>query len=221
MIQRDTNFPLSEIEFTGWRRHYVDPKMGVIDLAYSPGELGQSLCSPWTHDFRDCACHYWASNHPDVVYGAIAPDEEILPDGESANPIKANTPIDWLREDRSPSGIEAAMNTINKNRPFQFDHFQINQRWEELNIVLQGYEIGETYALQTRNANPEPFSSPEELATELREKLAPLEMVLSLEFLYARYSIKTPEEIEGEAWSSLKSDVTFMRHFLRMVAAIG
>jgi hypothetical protein len=126
-----------------------------------------------------------------------------------------------LREDRSPSGIEAAMNTINKNRPFQFDHFQINQRWEELNIVLQGYEIGETYALQTRNANPEPFSSPEELATELREKLAPLEMVLSLEFLYARYSIKTPEEIEGEAWSSLKSDVTFMRHFLRMVAAIG
>jgi hypothetical protein len=46
-------------------------------------------------------------------------------------------------------------------------------------------------------------------------------MVLSLEFLYARYSIKTPEEIEGEAWSSLKSDVTFMRHFLRMVAAIG
>jgi hypothetical protein len=219
LIPRDTNFPLSEIELTGWRRRYVDPKTGVIDLAYSPGELGQSLCSPWTHDFRDCACHYWASNHPDVVYGAIAPGEQLLPDGESANPIKANTPIDWLREDRSPSGIGAAMNTIDKNRPFQFDHFQINQRWEELNIVLQGYEIGETYTLQPHKDEAQPFSSPEELAAELREKLGPLEMVLALEYLYARYSIKTAEEIEGEAWPSLKSDVTFMRHFLMMIAA--
>ncbi|MEG4115384.1 MULTISPECIES: ferritin-like domain-containing protein [unclassified Microcoleus] len=219
LIQRDTNFPLSEIELTGWRRRYVDPKTGVIDLAYSPGELGQSLCSPWTHDFRDCACHYWASNHPDVVYGAIAPDEEILPDGESANSIKANTPIDWLREDRSPSGTVAAMNTIDKNRPFQFDHFQINQHWEELNIVLQGHEIGETYQPQLREADPEPFSSPVELAAELRDKLAPLEMALALEYLYARYSIKTPQEIEGDVWPTLKSDVTFMRHFLMMVAA--
>lgn len=218
LIRRDSDSP-SFIELTAWRRRYVDAKTGVIDLAYSPGELGQSLCSPWTHDFRDCACHYWASNHPDVVYGAIAADEEILPDGESANPIKANTPIDWLREDRSPSGTVAAMNTIDKNRPFQFDHFQINQRWEELNIVLQGHEIGETYQPQLREADPDPFSSPAELAAELREKLAPLEMALALEYLYARYSIKTPEEIEGEVWPTLKSDVTFMRHFLMMVAA--
>lgn len=224
LIQRDPNFLTSEeeedlIELIAWRRHYVDPKTGVIDLAYSPGELGQSLCSPWTHDFRDCACHYWASNHPDVVYGAIAPDEQPLPDGESSNPIKANTPIDWLREDRSPSGMAAAMNTIDKNRPFQFDHFQLNQRWEELSIVLQGYEIGEVYQPVPRQPDPEPFSSPEELATELREKLAPLEMALALEYLYARYSVKSPEEIEGNLWPTLKSDVTFIRHFLMMIAA--
>src|SRR5207302_1197779 len=57
------------IELDGWRRQYVDPVSGVIDAAYAAGEMTQSLCSPWQHDFRDCGCHYWASNHPDVVLG--------------------------------------------------------------------------------------------------------------------------------------------------------
>lgn len=222
LIRRDGDPQLNtqpEIELKGWRRVYVDPKTGVLTSAYSPGELGQSLCSPWTHDFRDCACHYWASNHPDVVKGAIFPGEEVLPDGESRNPIKANTPLDWLREDRSPAGAVAAMNTIDKNRPFQFDHYQINQRWEELNIVLQNYEIAEVYNPLERDPTPQPFSSPQELVKELEEKLAPLEMVLALEYLYARYSILDPAEVPADRWPTLKSDVSFIRHFLMLVAA--
>ena len=45
----------------GWRRRYADSISGVISAVYRPGELTQSLCSPWQHDFRDCGCFYWAS----------------------------------------------------------------------------------------------------------------------------------------------------------------
>jgi len=31
------------------------------------GELTQSLCSPWQHDYRDCYCVYWAASRPDIV----------------------------------------------------------------------------------------------------------------------------------------------------------
>ena len=73
----------SEVVLHGWRRRFTDPSTGVLNAAYQPGELLQSLCSPWTHDFRDCACHYWASNHPDVVLGEVRPGEPVLPDGRS------------------------------------------------------------------------------------------------------------------------------------------
>lgn len=33
----------------------------------APGELTQSLCSPWQNDFRDCGCFYWAASRPDFV----------------------------------------------------------------------------------------------------------------------------------------------------------
>ena len=29
-----------------------------------PGQLTQSLCSPWQNDYRECACYYWAASRP-------------------------------------------------------------------------------------------------------------------------------------------------------------
>jgi hypothetical protein len=55
------------MELHGWRRLFTDPTTGVISGAYQPGELMQGLCSPWQHDFRDCYCHYWASNRPRCI----------------------------------------------------------------------------------------------------------------------------------------------------------
>jgi hypothetical protein len=115
------------IELTGRRRAYLDPKTGVINAAFRPGEMLQSLCSPWQHDFRDCYCHYWASNHPDVVYGEIYPGESTLPDGAAEDPQRANTPIDWLREDRTRAMAAAALDSFPKNRPHQYDAYQINK----------------------------------------------------------------------------------------------
>ena len=65
----------TELTLTGWRRRFLDPETGVINGAYQPGEMLQSLCSPWQHDFRDCQCFYWAANHPDIVLGELYPGE--------------------------------------------------------------------------------------------------------------------------------------------------
>lgn len=40
----------------------------VIDEAIAqPGELTQSLCSPWQNDYQECGCFYWAASRPDYV----------------------------------------------------------------------------------------------------------------------------------------------------------
>jgi hypothetical protein len=42
--------------------------LAVIDEGrVEPGELTQSLCSPWQNDYRECACYYWAASRPDYV----------------------------------------------------------------------------------------------------------------------------------------------------------
>ncbi len=65
---------------------------GAFAEMFDPGELTQSLCSPWTHDFRDCGCFYWASNHPDLVQPAVpagtAPDD---PDWTARVPLAPRT----------------------------------------------------------------------------------------------------------------------------------
>lgn len=33
----------------------------------APGELTQSLCSPWQADYRECGCFYWSASRPDYV----------------------------------------------------------------------------------------------------------------------------------------------------------
>ena len=54
------------VNLRGRRARYLNDN-GALAEMFLPGELTQSLCSPWTHDFRDCGCFYWASNHPDIA----------------------------------------------------------------------------------------------------------------------------------------------------------
>jgi hypothetical protein len=65
-------------------------KLAVIakDVA-PPGQLTQSLCSPWQNDYRECACFYWAATRPDYV------NVEARPDGTSAG-------NNWMQKDRTP-----------------------------------------------------------------------------------------------------------------------
>jgi hypothetical protein len=213
-----TPAPLPSVTLKGWRRDFTDKTTGVFSPAYAAGELTQSLCSPWQHDFRDCACHYWASNHPDVVLAEDRPTDDVLPSSESANPRRAEVRIDWLRSDRDRARAAAAIGSFGANRPFQMDHYEINQRWEELSIVLGGKESPTVYLPRSADlANP--FDCTDELARKISQ-LATLEHVLAVEYLYAYYSIKTPAEAAASlaAWPHLRDDVTFIRHFILLVA---
>jgi hypothetical protein len=208
----------AEIELHGWRRRFVDPNSGVLSKAYEPGELSQSLCSPWQHDFRDCGCHYWASNHPDLVLADDRLDERELMSGISADPARAMTRIDWLRSDRARDRAAAALGNRDLNRALEMDHYEINQRWQELAIVVGGKETPSVYEPRSPNS-ANPFGSPDELAANI-QGLAPLEHVLALEYLYAYFSVKSPAEAEAETahWPTLTDDVTFIRHFIQLVA---
>ncbi len=55
-------------------RNFFEPGSAVIarDLV-EPGQLTQSLCSPWQNDYRECACYYWAASRPDYVNVEIGP----------------------------------------------------------------------------------------------------------------------------------------------------
>jgi len=207
----------SALSLEGWRRRFTDPVSGVIPTIYRPGELTQSLCSPWQHDFRDCGCHYWASNHPDIVLGENRLDDPVLPNGLAADPSRANTPLDWLRADRSRAAAAAAQD-MSANRPFQLDHYEINQRWQELAIVLGNTEIDEIYRPRVaENADPLPDTAA--LLDQL-VGLAQLEHVLILEYLYAYYSLRDPDKLSAEdmrRWPLLRDDLIFARQELRLV----
>ena len=209
--------------FKGWRRLYMDPKTGVLNGAYQPGELMQGLCSPWQHDFRDCACFYWAANHPDIVLGEIYPGEKVLAPGQAEDsqtrPLEdfvSDVPLDWLRVERSRELSAEAKTTLVENRPYQIDHFQVNHIWQDLNVVIGGREIGGLYVPETiYTANP--YRSPDELATELSTKLGPLEIALTFEYLFARFSLLDENQAKGN--DMLREAVLLARERLLLIAA--
>jgi hypothetical protein len=205
------------VELKGWRRFFTGPRTGVISTAYQPGELLMSMCSPWQHDFRDCACHYWASNRPDVVHGEVELGEPTLPGGHSADPKRALARLDWMRADRSRAAAGAALNTLDANRPFQMDHFQINRTWQDLNIVLNNTEIGGLY-LPPTPGTAAPYGSAAELYAVIRDTLAPLEMTLALEYLYARFSLIRLDAPADPRWPDVGRHAEFVRQHLLLTA---
>lgn len=208
LIRRDAPDPKPCFELVGKRRRYVN-EAGVYDLAYRPGELTESMCNPWSHDFRDCACHYWASNHPDVVIRDVP--------GSGGHAGAATVYVDWLSVVDRSSTIPAA-ETIAKNRLFQIDHYEINQKWEKLPFVLEGREIQQEY--RPRQHEPgHPFETDEQLIEELSE-LAKMELTLALQYLYALFSLRDPKsgEIDDGAWPGLGADLKAVRDFVLLVA---
>lgn len=201
------------VVLNGFRRHFVDPA-GVIDASFKPGELTMSMCNPWSHDFRDCGCHYWASNHPDVVFG---PSDTLIADQQSTHANEASMRLDWLRSDRTVAGRVAAGATDGANRPFEMDHFEMNARWKELPFVVNGREIGATY-LQLLNEMRHAYATPSDLVAALESDLAPMELTLALQYLTAYFSVRSPDEIDASVWPNLVGDVQVIRQYLLIVA---
>jgi hypothetical protein len=207
LVQRDAPDPKPLQELVGRRRRYVN-SAGLYDLAYRPGELTEAMCSPWTHDFRDCACHYWASNHPDVVIRDLP-----QPRGDAG---AATVYADWL----SVVGQQAtlpAFGTIAQNRQFQIDHYEINQKWETLPFVLEGREIEREYRPRGVGAE-QPYNSAEDMILDLEKNLAGMEFTLALQYLYALFSLRDPSTVDKQAWPNLADDLAAIREFVLLVA---
>jgi Ferritin-like len=218
LVRRDVPEPRPRYELVGRRRRYID-QSGMFDEAYRPGELTQSMCNPWTHDFRDCACHYWASNHPDVVLHEPTPPR--TPVTGWAQRLKSGAIyVDWLRR-RDAASTVAARGTIAQNRPYQIDHYEMNQVWQTLPFVVDGREIEGSYA-PPEGTPYEPYPAPKHLVTELEKVLGPMELALAMQYLYALFSLLDPESDEAAGldsrWPTLRDDLRAVRQYLLLIA---
>jgi hypothetical protein len=158
---------------------------GALAAAFQPGELTQSLCSPWTHDFRDCGCFYWASNHPDIAKPPLQQGIPETPDW--------NRPVPWERADRTPGKLPPRA-TAADSSDVELDHYEINHRWQELNFVLAGRELVGPYVPNVLTAQP--LSTRAELIKALRYA-AGVEMAVLHEYLAAAFSFKNPDKLHG------------------------
>ena len=68
-----------------------------------PGELTQSLCSPWQNDYRSAACYYWAASRPDYV--------NVEPTASGAS-IGNN----WLAREPRAEALRARLPTLSQLR---------------------------------------------------------------------------------------------------------
>lgn len=214
IIDRDGCDPKPTMMLTGYRRKYVN-EAGVLDEAFRPGEFTETMCNPWSHDFRDCACHYWPSNHPDVVTRYSEPIGNDVP----RDPVLTSTYVNWNR-DRSRAPNMPAFSTYAKNRIYELDHYQINTAWEKMPFVVEGVEIGATYK-PSRLSPYKPYDNVREMVDKLETDLARLELSLALQYLYALFTLRRPAEVnkdEQRKWPTLRDDLKAARQFLLMIA---
>ena len=146
-----------QVTLTQNRAAYLDEN-GAFNTIFEPGELSQSLCSPWTHDFRDCACFYWASNHPDI---ALPPEPAS---GATDQRWRLATP--WERSDRGTPDSPSAHANSTGDESREMRYYEINQRWQELDFVVEGRERRSPYQAGIFSAKP--FDTPDQLEANLR-----------------------------------------------------
>ena len=175
-VQRDGVGKLEYAILIAQRATYLSQE-GVLDPdVYQPGELTRTLCTPWTYDFRDCQCFYWASNKPDVSSG----EDDKYP---YLNFQRKNWQVDPQTEDIA--------NSYQARRDREIDYAEMMIDWEQLRPVVNGRECGQSYKPE---ASPQgPILTLEEIKTELTY-LATVEHALAVQYLYAYYSVNTTYE---------------------------
>jgi hypothetical protein len=194
------------LTLTAKRARYLDDN-GALSPAFLPGELSQSLCSPWTHDFRDCGCFYWASNHPDIA-------RPVLPTGTPAGQ-PWNAPVAWERRDRTIHPTPPAKATQAPSGPIELRHYEINNRWQELHFVVGRREITAPFSPNTVQGTP--FRDRTELLANLNYA-AGVELAVAQEYLAAAYSLKPDSDPSLQANPDLPSDVKAARAELMRIA---
>lgn len=192
------------VTLRGRRTRYLDDNGALADV-FLPGELTQSLCSPWTHDFRDCGCFYWASNHPDIT---LPPD----PPANTAD-IRWNQRVVWQRRDRTP-GQPPAPATVDGPDEQQMAYHEINRDWQRLNFVLEQRE--QTSPYRQRPGSPTTPFAVTALAAQLRYA-AGVEIAVMHAYLAAAFSLRDPASVGN---SSLADDIA-AAHYEIVRVAVG
>jgi hypothetical protein len=169
--------PAKQVVLSGKRARYLNDNGALADM-FAPGELTQSLCSPWTHDFRDCACFYWASNHPDIALPAY-------PSVPTTDP-KWDLAVTWERSERNSATLPPHATHHDPDLTIM-QYFEINRRWQKLNFVIEGREQTGPYAERAFTGTPLPDGS---LEPYLRYA-AGVELAVLHEYLAAVYSLKS------------------------------
>ena len=198
-----------DITLSANRARYLDDT-GALARMFQPGELTQSLCSPWTHDFRDCACFYWASNHPDI---ALPPLPAPAP---AAGDPRWERATAWERADRSVATPPVATQLGSQAVP-EIAHHAINRDWQLLNFVLERRERTSDYTPDEFSAIP--FPSDATLLVQLRYA-AGVEIAAMQEYLTAAWSLQPavaqPEPLRGDLTAAfheiLRIAIGEMRH---------
>lgn len=165
----------------GKRARFLTPD-GVVDPdSIMPGQLTQSLCSPWQYDFADCGCFYWASNKPDLV----------------SSPAQPAQVLNFQRKDRSESGDRAATAddwVLKHENRWDGDsvivrHAEMLTRWADLPFVVRRKE---TLSYTPTVPGPARPLLDRAAIVERLSRLAPVEHALAVEYLYAYYSLGIP-----------------------------
>jgi hypothetical protein len=192
LVQVRERSRIERVTIKGKRARYLGDD-GALAAMFAPGELTQSLCSPWTHDFRDCACYYWASNHPDIVLPPLPSSEGPLHDP------KWDVAVAWERSDRTVGKVPQPA-TLDDPTPIELQYYEINREWQKLNFVVERREQMGPYA--QRPFNGKPLADEAELETHLRYA-AGVELAVLQEYLSAAYSLK----LDGQRNQTLHDDV--------------
>jgi hypothetical protein len=184
------------------RARYLDENGVIEPVSYPPGDITKTMCAPWMYDFRDCYCFYWSSNKPDIVN---------VPVDETTKPY-----INFLRrvEDRVPDPPfdidfywrKDADRTV-RRREFELTYENMVEGWwQKLPVVLNDTESGDATAVP--DPAPCEAAAQMDLSDVIRELtyLATVEHALTVEYLYAYYSInkKASPDTVAEADDSSK-----------------
>jgi hypothetical protein len=84
------------------RRMFDGESVAFSKDLLEPGELTQGLCSPWQHDYRECACYYWPASRPDYVN--VEPTAEGVSRGDNWM-SKGERPGEYILDDRRDSRL--------------------------------------------------------------------------------------------------------------------
>lgn len=107
----------------------VSQRVVIARELAGPGDLTQSLCSPWQNDYRECDCFYWAASRPDFVN--VEPGKDGKSEGNN-----------WMEKNRENSGQKKYVTDSDDARAKKhvlINYLDLFAAWEEnLRFIIGG-----------------------------------------------------------------------------------